>query len=153
MSVALQEYSVPESREENSLAVIGAVGLNGSDLALSLLEQSDDCIKLLSVDGQLEFMNCGGLGAMEIDRPEMVLGKLWWALWPEESQSFVKEKFFSVLNGRTVVFEASCPTAKGNRRFWSVNLKPLFAKDGPVVSVLATSREIPSPDRHEAAAA
>ena len=153
MSVVMEDYSIPPSPEASSLAVVDAVGLKGSDLALSLLEQSEDCIKLLSVDGNLEFMNCGGLGAMEIDRPEMVLGKLWWALWPAESQSFVRDQFQSVLQGRTVAFEAHCPTAKGNERFWSVNLKPLCARDGPVVSVLATSRELPMPEERQATAA
>ena len=140
MSTTYQEDTA--SPDAGSLAVVNSIGLTGDDLALCLLEQSEDCIKLLSVDGHLEFMNCGGLTAMEIDRPEMVLGKLWWNLWPKESQRYVEARFREALEGKTVLFEASCPTAKGNPRRWSVNMKPMLARNGPVVSVLATSREI-----------
>tara|TARA_B100001179_G_C18493258_1_gene360944 strand:+ start:122 stop:532 length:411 start_codon:yes stop_codon:yes gene_type:complete len=131
------------SPDAESICVVNAVGLKGDDLAISLLEQSDDCIKLLSLEGRLEFMNCGGLHKMEIGRPERVLGKMWWDLWPSESQRYVQEQFERAVQGTPVTFEASCPTAKGNPRRWSVNLKPLCSKAGPVVSILATSREIP----------
>ena len=73
---------------------------------------------------------------------ERVLGKLWWDLWPLESRGYVREQFSKALNGKPVTFEASCPTFKGNPRNWSVSLKPMVARAGPVVSVLATSREI-----------
>lgn len=142
MFTAPQDAFPGASLDANSITVVNAVGLNGDDLAISLLEQSDDCIKLLSMDGHLEFMNCGGLGAMEIDRPERVLGKLWWDLWPLESQGYVREQFRKAMLGDPVTFEASCPTFNGTPRRWSVSLKPMLARDGPVVSVLATSRQI-----------
>ena len=133
---------LPVSADAKVLDVINTVGLEGSDLAISLLEQSSDCIKLLSVDGHLEFMNCGGLNAMEIDEPERVLGKLWWDLWPLKSRRYVQKQFHEAILGTPVAFEAFCPTFKGSPRRWSVNLKPMLARDGPVVSILATSREI-----------
>tara|TARA_R100001126_G_C4802591_1_gene137645 strand:- start:133 stop:561 length:429 start_codon:yes stop_codon:yes gene_type:complete len=142
MLATSQDACLGVSPDAMSLCVLTAVGLKGDDLAISLLEQSDDCIKLLSVEGHLEFMNCGGLGAMEIDQAERVLGKLWWDLWPLESRGYVREQFSKALNGKPVTFEASCPTFKGNPRNWSVSLKPMVARAGPVVSVLATSREI-----------
>ena len=120
----------------------GAVDLCGDELALGLLDHGEDCIKLLSVDGHLEFMNCGGLTAMEIAQPELVLGKLWWSLWPAGSQGFVQQQFRRALLGENLTFEASCPTAKGTPRRWSVNLKPLCSKAGLVVAVIATSRKI-----------
>ena len=142
MSVHHQSYHAHRSTDARSLEVVSQVGLDSSDLALCLLEQSPDCVKILSVDGTLDFMNCNGLNAMEIEEPEKVLGQLWWHLWPDHSQAMVEANFRSSLGGRTVQFEAFCPTARGNPRNWSVNLKPMIARDGPVVSVLATSREI-----------
>lgn len=144
MSVHHQSYHAHRSTDARSLEVVSQVGLDSSDLALCLLEQSPDCVKILSVDGTLDFMNCNGLDAMEIEEPEKVLGQLWWHLWPDHSQAMVEANFRSSLGGRTVQFEAFCPTAKGNPRNWAVNLKPMIARDGPVVSVLATSREIGS---------
>ena len=142
MSFAKPLHDGHASLDARSLEVVSKVGLDSSDLAISLLEQSQDCVKILSVDGRLDFMNCNGMDAMEIDDPDQVLGQLWWHLWPDHAQVMVKNKFHAARNGRTVQFEASCPTVKGNPRRWSVNLKPMLAAAGPVVLVLATSREI-----------
>ena len=142
MSGQNQSQLAHRSADGRLLEVVSQVGLDSSDLALCLLEQSPDCVKILSVDGTLDFMNCNGLDAMEIEEPEKVLGQLWWHLWPDHSQAAVEANFRSALGGRTVEFQAFCPTAKGTPRNWSVNLKPMIARDGPVVSVLATSREI-----------
>ena len=142
MADASSDEPVRQSPDADSLSTVRSVGLNGDDLALCLLEQSEDCVKILSIDGTLDFMSCNGLSAMEIDDPSRVLGQVWWTLWPDNSRAMVEDNFKNAIGGRTVTFEASCPTAKGNPRHWSVNLKPMIARDGLVVSVLATSREI-----------
>ena len=131
------------SVDAQAITVAGQVGLVADDLVVALLEQSEDCIKLISIDGHLDFMNCNGLDAMEIEEPEKVLGKLWWQLWPEPSQAFVHNKFRDAAQGTEVSFVADCPTAKGTCRRWSVKLRPMFAKGGIVVSILCTSRHIP----------
>lgn len=139
---ALTHVNSESHRDAIAVSVVNSVGLSVGDLAIAMLEQSRDCIKLLSVDGHLEFMNCNGRAAMEIDHPEMVIGKLWWELWPESAQEFVRQKFGEALQGRETEFEAECPTAKGAMRRWVVNLRPLSAKAGPIVSILSTSRDI-----------
>ena len=135
------------SSDAAAIAVADSVGLSGNELAIAMLEQSQDCIKILSIDGHLEFMNCNGLAAMEIDRSELVIGKLWWELWPEPSQGFVRDKFRKAANGQEIGFKAECPTAKGSPRRWVVNMRPLFAPDGPVVSILAVSRDTTGDNR------
>ncbi len=130
------------SLDAQAVSVLGSVGLGGDDFAVALLEQSNDCVKILSMDGRLEFMNCNGMAAMEIDAPELVIGKLWWDLWPASSREFVKQNFLEAVQGRETGFEAECPTAKGSHRRWIVSLRPLSAPDGQVVSVLSTSRDV-----------
>ena len=134
------------SPEAVAITIAGSVGLSGNDLAVGLLEQSKDCVKLLSIDGHLDFMNCNGLDAMEIEHSDSVIGRLWWELWPEPSRSFVARNFQSAAQGTESNFEADCPTAKGAPRRWSVNLRPLFSSAGPVVSVLCTSRDVTASD-------
>lgn len=130
------------SPEMAAIEVTSKVGLDGDDLVVALLEQSDDCIKILDVEGRLQFMNCGGQRAMEIDDPAMVMGKLWWDLWPADSRNLLYNVFNSALSGHAPNFEADCPTAKGTPRRWMVSLKPMTAADGRVASVLATSRDV-----------
>lgn len=128
--------------DARAVSTLGSVGLSGNDFAIALLEQSQDCIKILSMDGRLEFMNCNGMAAMEIERPEIAIGKLWWELWPEPSQDFVRQNFFEAAQGRETSFEAECPTAKGSPRRWVVKSRPLLEPNGQIVSVLSTSRDI-----------
>lgn len=133
---------VAQPRDDAAIGMAESVGVSGSDLAVALLEQSEDCIKMLSVDGHVDFINCNGLKAMEIDHPEMLDGKLWWELWPTKSQALVEEKFRDSLGGRETNFEGECPTAKGLIKRWALNLRPLFSRNGPVVAILCTSRDV-----------
>lgn len=130
------------SPEASAISVSNSVGISSTNLALSLLEQSDDCVKLLSVEGRLEYMNCAGIRSMQIDKPSDVLGNIWWEMWPPETRKWVRDAFHQALAGSTIVFKAICPTARGAHRRWSVNLKPLVTTSGGIVSVLCTSRDI-----------
>lgn len=134
--------NLKKEHDANAISIVASVGLSGDDLAVAMLNQSDDCIKLLNIDGRLEFMNCNGLDAMEIAQPDMVLGKFWWELWPKQSRTFVERKFLEAARGEESSFEADCPTAMGTHRRWSVNLRPICARTGLVVSVLCISRDI-----------
>ena len=94
------------SPEAVAITIAGSVGLSGNDLAVGLLEQSKDCVKLLSIDGHLDFMNCNGLLAMEIDDTADVIGRLWWDLWPEPSRPFVEARFRLAAQGGEAEFAA-----------------------------------------------
>ncbi|WP_299192536.1 PAS domain-containing protein [uncultured Erythrobacter sp.] len=130
------------SSETGALRHSTLIGVEHDALLLGLLEQSGDCIKMLGLDGTLEYMNCGGLAAMEIDAFSMVGGKIWWELWPEDTRKLVRKKFETAAAGSEAEFIALCPTAKGNLRRWSVKLKPMIAVDSRVAGVLCTSRDI-----------
>lgn len=134
------------SREIAAVRLIEEIGVGSDSLALAVLEQSDDCIKILSRDGELDYMNCGGVSAMQLTDFNAVSGKLWWELWPEESRRMVRQMFQRSLTGREVEFEATCPTAQGLPKRWSVKLKPMLTPDFRVTGVLCTSREISHED-------
>ena len=114
------------------------------DVMIALLEQSRDCVKILGIGGTLDFMNCGGLDALELEDFEGVRGKLWWKLWPEHTQELVKKAFERARAGFDVQFSAECPTQRGNMRHWAVSLKPMTTDEGHVVGVLCTSRDVPA---------
>ncbi|WP_239806342.1 PAS domain-containing protein [Croceicoccus hydrothermalis] len=125
-----------------SLPLYEDIMLSHGDVAIDLLLQSADCVKILGVDGTLEHINCGGLRALELSHENDFLGKIWWEIWPERSRQFVQREFMEALSGTPRMFEAHCPTALGTPRRWSVNLKPLISRAGPVVSILCVSRDI-----------
>jgi PAS domain S-box-containing protein len=108
----------------------------------AVLDQSADCIKVIGLDGTLDFMNRNGRCAMEIDDFAMVAGRLWWELWPDETRAVVRDAFASASAGAQVRFEAFCPTAKGTPRWWDVTVSPLRDSEGALQGLVSISRDI-----------
>jgi PAS domain S-box-containing protein len=113
-----------------------------ADLLGSLLDQSQDCIKLLGPTGNLDYMNANGLCIMEIDDFSLVAGKAWWELWPAESQHIVREAIDQAAAGHHARFEAFCPTGKGSPRWWEVGVSPVRDAAGQLVGIVSISRDI-----------
>ena len=128
--------------EADALDFFGVAGLPLASVALALLEQSDDCIKIIDRDGRLQYMNCNGRKAMQIDDFTAFSGLPWQSFWPEDTQSAIERSVSEALAGRTTRFEAFCATAKGEPRWWEVTVSPLRSADGQVAAVLSMSRDI-----------
>lgn len=112
------------------------------ELMIAIMDQSQDCIKVVGPDGRLGFMNRNGRCAMEIDDFCAVQGQYWWDLWPEESQQQVRDAVAAAKAGQSSRFEAFCPTAKGTPRWWDVSASPVRDGDGAVISIVSISRDI-----------
>lgn len=108
----------------------------------SLLAQSRDCIKLIDLEGRLSYMSENGLAAMEIRDFAAVSGKAWRDLWPEPSQERIDEAIVAARNGEASRFQAYCPTATGDDRWWDVSVSPLHDNQGQVSRILSVSRDI-----------
>ena len=78
--------------------------------------QSPDCIKLISGEGQLKFMSDNGKALMEVDDFSKIDGKDWWALWPAESQTTLRDAITAARRGVSISFEAECPTMGGKQK-------------------------------------
>lgn len=120
-----------------------------SDLSRSLFEASDDCVKLLDLDGRLLSMNANGRCLMEIKDFESLRGALWPTLWPEESRPILWSALEEARAGRVARFTADCPTAGGTLKSWSVLVAPAFDDQGKVVQVLSISRDMTIQRRFE----
>lgn len=108
----------------------------------AILDQSADCIKVISAQGTVDYMNRNGQCAMEIDDFCAVAGQSWSALWPEESRSLIEQAMETARSGEPSRFEAFCPTAKGSPRWWDVSVSPLRRENGVLDGFIATSRDV-----------
>ena len=108
----------------------------------SILDQSADCIKVIGPTGALEFMNRNGRCALGIDDFALVAGKDWWDLWPEEAQPLIRDAVAKAQSGENSRFEAYCPTAKGEPRWWDVSVAPLRDEAGMLKGLISVSRDI-----------
>lgn len=109
---------------------------------LSVVEASQDCIRVISADGYLEYMNAQGKFLLEIEDFEGRNRHQYWPdMWPLESRDTVEQALRAAMAGNAVAFRAPCPTAKGAPRWWDTTVSPIL-EGGRVIRVLATSRDV-----------
>jgi PAS domain S-box-containing protein len=108
----------------------------------SIIEASPNCIRVLSVDGRLEFINQRGLELFEIDDFAVHRGRLWADGWPQEARAAIEQCLADAAAGRVASFRGECPTERGVRKVWDTTVSPVFGEGHAVVRLLATSRDI-----------
>jgi PAS domain S-box-containing protein len=117
---------------------------------LAIVEASRDCIRVISAQGFVEYMNAQGQALLEIDDFEgRNRLKYWPDMWPSESRPIVEHVLRRALEGEAGTFRAICPTAKGSLRWWDTTVSPIFDDDRQVTRVLATSRDVTGEMRSE----
>jgi PAS domain S-box-containing protein len=126
------------SGEGSDKAVLEGAGV----YFLSVVEASQDCIRVISPDGAVEYMNAQGKSLFEIeDFDGRNRSRYWPDMWPPESRETVEQALRAAQAGHAVAFRAYCPTAKGAPRWWDTTVSPIL-EDGRVTRVLATSRDV-----------
>ena len=108
----------------------------------AILAQSLDCIKLVNLDGEIEYVNPNGLRALGVGDFAELVGKRWPELWPAEARERVVSALDVAKRGQNDRFDGYCPDAAGNPRWWDVSVSPILHEDGKVSHILATSRDI-----------
>jgi PAS domain S-box-containing protein len=129
-----------EAREVPALATSFSSASN--EMLAAILDQSTDCIKVIGPEGRLDFMNRNGRCAMGIDDFDSVAGKNWWDLWPAESRDIVRNSIATARDEGSARFEAFCPTAKGEPRWWDVSVSPLRDAQGELRGLISISRDV-----------
>jgi PAS domain S-box-containing protein len=107
-----------------------------------VLDQSRDCIKILSPSGEIEYINSHGRCALEIEDFAAYEGKSWTELWPEESRDLISRAVVQAQSGQGSEIEASRPGQAGEERWWRTSISPLVEDDGELVGLLIISRDV-----------
>ena len=111
---------------------------------------SQDVMRILNMDGVVEYMNERGLELLEIDSFAANHGRAWKDLWPSKSRGELVAAVDRARLGEAATFTAYCPTAKGRPRWWHTVVSPVRDANGAVVRLLATSRDVTIEHRREA---
>jgi PAS domain S-box-containing protein len=117
----------------------------------AMLAQSQDCVKLLNIDGSLRFMNEAGRCLLEIEPGAVPIGQHWSSLWPEESRTLIDRAISVAANGGMDRFAALAPTARGKLKWWDVVITPIQGADGSIDGLLSVSRDITQEKMSDAA--
>ena len=107
-----------------------------------ILESSTDCIKVLSLDAKLLYMNAGGMCLLEIEDLTPYLNSEWLCFWQDEYHQAAKAAIAKAQSGELGKFQGFCPTAKGQPKWWDVVVTPVRDAAGEVVQILSISRDI-----------
>lgn len=108
----------------------------------SLLAASDDCIKVIDLDGRLAFMSEGGQRVMEVSDFNAITGCPWPDFWVGEGNADAVLAIEEARAGRSYRFQAKANTAAGNPRHWDVKVSPIPGPGGKPASILSVSRDI-----------
>jgi len=115
----------------------------------AVAEASPDVMRILELDGTVEFMNARGLAMLEIERFENNRRKRWPNLWPETTRPDLLAALETARNGGIGRFCGFCPTTRGKPRWWDSVVSPIRDEAGQVVRLLASSRDITAEVRRE----
>lgn len=134
---AVERYSLAKER----LRAIEELKAS-EEFSRAVIESSQDCIEVLSRNGLLLLINEPGRILLEIEESSSVLGSAWEERWPIGSRASVRESMRRALKGEGSRFEQFSPTAKGNPKWWDVQVSPVFNPDSSVGKILAVSRDV-----------
>ncbi|MBK1883262.1 PAS domain S-box protein [Luteolibacter pohnpeiensis] len=108
----------------------------------SIVESTEDCLKVISLDGKLLQMAEQGRKALEIGDLSLVEGSDWISFWGERDQPMVRSAMEEALKGNHGRFQAFCATFAGTPKWWDVVVSPIHDGNGTPVRLLAVSRDI-----------
>jgi two-component sensor histidine kinase len=123
-------------------------GLAGNaDVLRGVLAGCGDCIKILDLDGRLQFMSEGGKRVMEVDDFSALKGCPWPDFWAGVGNADATNAVEAARQGKVARFTGAADTARGNSRYWDVQVSPIFGDDGKPSHILSISRDVTSERR------
>jgi len=116
----------------------------------SIIDTEPECVKILDQDGRLLQMNQAGLGMIEADNGEQVLGRhIVEVVAPHDQEAFLalNKRVFNGESG-SLVFEIV--GLKGHHRWLETHAVPMRDNAGSITGLLAVTRDISERKRAEA---
>jgi PAS domain S-box-containing protein len=114
------------------------------ELKQRILESSNDCIKVLTLDGQILYINTGGLSLLEIDDPTLLLNNNWLDFWHDEDLERAKTAIAAAKAGNIGQFQGYCycQITKAEPKCWDSVITPIRDASGQVAQLVVISRDI-----------
>jgi len=108
-----------------------------------LIEGSQDCIKVLDLDGRLLAMNAGGMKVLEICDLTPFIGSSWVDFWRVADRAAAQAAVKTARDGGIGRFVGFFPTAQTQTPMWfDVVVSPILDAGGRPEKLLASSRDV-----------
>jgi PAS domain S-box-containing protein len=116
----------------------------------TIVESSNDCIKTLSLEGTLLWINDNGAAQLRIPDTAAVLGKSWFDTWHGEDRVAAEQGVAAAAAGGTGRFVGYYPI-NGEPHWFDVVITPIVDAAGKPARLLAVSRDVTDRRRSESA--
>lgn len=112
------------------------------EFAHQVVENSVDCVKVLDLEGRLEYMSPPGQRALGIENISQFLGSRWVDFWKEEDRPRAEAALKTARTGGVGSFQGDIETVGGMAKSWDVRITPALGKRGEVERLVSISRDI-----------
>ncbi|MBF0497369.1 MAG: PAS domain S-box protein [Deltaproteobacteria bacterium] len=121
------------------------------EFARRVIDSSNDCIKILDLDGNLLSISSGGQKLMELDDITYHLNTSFIDFWKDKDKESALEAMSKAKKDDAGIFYGYCETFKGTPKWWEVIITPIKDANGDINRLLAVSRDITERKRAEEA--
>jgi len=108
----------------------------------NIIESSADCVKVLDMEGRIQYMSPSGQRALEMTDPSQFLNKRWVELWEEGDRGRAEQALSAARNGGEGCFQGDGFTVGGLKKSWDVRLTPALDRAGRIERLVAVSRDM-----------
>jgi len=108
----------------------------------SIIQSSCDCIKVLDLDGRLQYMNEGGQALLRIADIGPYMQRPYVDFFRGSDKEACKAAIATAARGGEGRFTGLIPAVDGTPKWWDVIIDPIVDDQGQVAQLLAVSRDI-----------
>jgi len=112
------------------------------DFLRGVLAGCGDCIEILDLDGRLQFISEAGKRVMEVDDVGKFSGHVWLDFWSGDGRLAAERAVEAAKAGDIGRFKGRAPTAKGNQRYWDVQVSAIHDSTGKPSHLLCILRDL-----------
>ncbi|CAN5279032.1 HWE histidine kinase domain-containing protein [soil metagenome] len=113
-----------------------------NELLSAVLDQTQDCIKVLDLAGIIQYVNAQGALALELQSPTELIGQDWVSRWPEAMQETVRSALGTARAGSVARFTAFRPGPDGSPCWQAVTITPVRTDHRAITNFLTIARDI-----------
>jgi diguanylate cyclase (GGDEF)-like protein/PAS domain S-box-containing protein len=108
----------------------------------SILDSTPDCIMMLNLEGDILFVNQGGIRVLGMPDDTSLLGTPWIDLLPPSATAEGQGALDIALGGGRARFTVMATTAEGMESWWDIIAAPVVGDDSQPSSLVVISRDI-----------
>lgn len=130
-AVAIEQRAIEAALRKNETFLQGVI------------RASVDCIKVLDLDGCIQWMSESGQCVMEVEDFEAIRSRPWLSFWADEAtRQQAHEAMVAARRGELGRFQGRSATMRGTQKWWDVVVSPILGDGGIPRALLSVSRDI-----------